>query len=246
MSHPVQTIEKVISPYQFCHRVSMENLPVREADYLRSTALRTQVQKGETLFRQDSHARGVYVLERGKVKIYQEKKAGARRMLHIYSQGDILGYRPLFSDCIHSFSAEALEPCSMIFIPKDSFSALIDSSPYFAQFLLKAVSQEFSAWSNFQSAFDSRPVRARIALALLILHEKFRLPGNATAVIQLSRTDLAEYVVASLETVVRTLRELKDMGLVHIRGRRMLLNDVDALIALAIPPVGLTSPAARA
>ena len=191
--------------------------------------------KGEILFRQGRPASGVYVLEQGKVKVFQEKQGGQRRILHLYSGGDLLGYRPLLTDGLHSCSAEALEPCVLQFIPKDIFMASINDSPPFAQFMLRAVSREFAAWSNFQAAFDSSPVRVRVALALLILHEKYRLPGNATAVIHFSRTDLSEYVVASLETVVRILREMKDAGIVHGHGRRILITNLDAVVALAAP-----------
>lgn len=228
-------IAQIVSPYQFRHLVSVEELPLGKSVFPLKVCAEMHIKKGEILFRQKSFARGVYILMQGKVKVYQEKTAGQRRILHIYSDGDILGYRPLLTDGVHSCSAEALENCTIQFIDKSAFSALIDESPHFAQFMLKAVSQEFAAWSNFQAAFDSSPVRARLALALLILHEKFRLPGNTTAVIHFSRTDLSEYVVASLETVVRTLRELKDAGIVHLRGRRMLINNLEALVALAVP-----------
>ncbi len=239
MSCSMQAIEQVISPYQFHHSAFAESLPASAADQLRRVITRLPVKKGEILFRQSSYARGVYLLECGKVKVYQEKTAGQRRIIHIYGNGDLLGYRPLFTDDIHSFTAEALEPCMVQFIPKDAFSALVAESPSFAQFMLKAISKEFAAWSNFQAAFESSPVRSRVALVMLILHEKYRLPGNTTAVIQFTRTDLAEYVGASLETVVRTLRDLKESGVVHIRGRRMLVNDVESLLALASSALGL-------
>lgn len=246
MSCLMPAVAQVVSPYQFRHFISVDELPLGAPDASSAGVAEIRIQKGEGLFRQGSHARGVYVLVKGKVKVFQEKPGGQRRILHLYSDGDLLGYRPLLTDGLHSCSAETLEPCVLQFIPKDVFMASIDESPTFAQFMLRAVSREFAAWSNFQAAFDSSPVRVRVALALLILHEKYKISGNATVVIQFSRTDLSEYVVASLETVVRSLRELKEAGIVHLRGRRMLISNLDALIALAAPSAAATTPAAWA
>ena len=234
MSCQMQAIAHVISPFQFQHLATVENLPPGAVEHLRQGVVDMPCKKGELLFRQGSPARGVYFLVQGKVKSYQEKAGGQRRITHIYSNGDILGYCPLFTNGMHTCTVEALEPCVLQFMPKDTFNTMIIESPNFAQFMLRTVSQEFAAWSNFQAAFDTSPVRARLALALLILHEKYRLPGNTTAVIQFTRTDLADYIGASLETVVRSLREFRESGVVHIRGRRILVNDAEALIAITL------------
>ncbi len=226
-------LESLISPFQFRHAATADHLPSAAAEHLRRGGVELRCKKGELLFRQGSPARGVYFLVSGKVKSFQEQKGGQRRINYVYSEGDILGYCPLFTNGIHRCSIEALEPCVFQYLPKDAFNSLISESPFFAQFMLRALSLEFSAWANFQAAFDANPARVRLALALLILHEKFRLPGNKTAVINFTRTDLADYVGASLETVVRLLRELKERGIVHVRGRRILVADLPNLMTIA-------------
>ncbi|MCB0534986.1 MAG: Crp/Fnr family transcriptional regulator [Lewinellaceae bacterium] len=234
MSCQMQAIEKIVSPFQFRHLATVDQLPPGAAEHFRRGVVPTTLKKGALLFRQGHPARGIYFLVQGKVKSYQEKKGGQRRIAHVYSEGDMLGYCPLFTNGMHTYTVEALENCTLHFMPSDAFNNLIGESPFFAQFMLRAVSQEFVAWTNFQAAFDATPVRMRLALALLILHEKYRLPGNATAVIQFTRTDLADYVGASLETIVRTMREFRENGVVHVRGRRIMVSDLEALIALAM------------
>lgn len=225
-------IEKVIAPLQFRHLVTTEDLPDAVVRHLQTGATNINLKKGAVVFRQGTLAQGVYFLIQGKVKSYSVNFEGQCRIAHIYSEGDILGYCPLFTNGIHMATLEALEPCVLQFVPSEAFVGMLGDSPSFTRMMLQAVSREFAAWSNFQMAFDTRPVRTRLALALMILHEKYRKPGNSTAVIYFTRTDLAAYVGASLETIVRTLSEFRAQGLVHVRGRRIMINDFEKLIAL--------------
>lgn len=48
----------------------------------------------------------------------------------------------------------------------------------------------------------------------------------------MTRTELAEYVGASLETVVRALNKLKSQNLVKIQGRTIRLLDVGGLLEI--------------
>ena len=186
--------------------------------------------RGKLLFRQGTFPKGVIWLRHGKVKIYQETPSGQRQTLYIYTDGDLVGYRQVIADVVHPVSACLLEDSTFLQIPADAFRGLIRDLPLFGRNVLSMLAREFTVWMNRMTVFTQYPVRYRLLLALMILHELYRSADEGKTVITMTRTELAEYVGASLETVVRALNKLKAQGLVQIRGREIRLTDISALM----------------
>lgn len=116
--------------------------------------------------------------------------------------------------------------------PDGTFKGLIDTSPKFARNVLSALARDFTVWMNRMTVFTKFPVKRRLILALLILHEQYRISGSPPGVITITRTELSEYVGASLETVVRVLNTLKVKDLVQINGRRILIKDIEEMVMM--------------
>lgn len=222
-------IARATQPYLFQNGFILTDLPVKESALFRESARPEARKRGALLFRQGGFPKGAYWLLSGKVKIFQETPAGHRQTLYVYSEGDLIGYRQLIAEEAHPVSAIMLEDGMVGFIPGETFRALLDSSPFFARNLLTALSREFTVWMNRTTVFAQFPVRRRLVLALLILQEQYRRSGSPAGEVTMTRTELAAYVGASLETVVRALNTLKSANLVKISGRRLLLPDLGGL-----------------
>jgi CRP-like cAMP-binding protein len=76
-------------------------------------------------------------------------------------------------------------------------------------------------------AYDS--VRRRTALVLCDLHEKYE--GEA---IELSREELAQMVGSTKESIIRSLSDFKQDGLLRSEGKRLILQDVEGLRGLLV------------
>jgi len=227
---PDQRIAKATQPYLFQNSFVLTNLPPADLKKLEEHTTQENGKRGKLLFRQNGFPNGVFWLTSGMVKIYQETKTGQRQTVYIYTSGDLIGHRQFIADEPHPVTAVLLEDSTYRFIPGDIFRELLASSSFFTRNMLTALAREFSIWSNRMTSFSHFPVRHRLALALLILHEQYRLSGLPKGVITITRTDLAEYVGATLETVVRMLNNLKADHVVSILGRRMVIKDAEALV----------------
>lgn len=230
MSDPNLRIAKTTQPYLFQNDTILTDLPVSDRDVLQQSAKPEPGKRGDVIFRQGAFPKGVYWLVSGKVKIFQETPVGQRQTLYIYSDGDLIGYRQFIAEEAHPVSAVLLEDAMIMLIPGETFRGLLSSSQFFARNVLVALAREFTVWMNRMTVFTQFPVRRRLILALLILHEQYRSSGSAPGVVTITRTDLAEYVGASLETVVRSFNKLKAAGLIQISGRRIMLPDPNALL----------------
>jgi len=65
-----------------------------------------------------------------------------------------------------------------------------------------------------------KSAKERIALSLLILQEKYRLPGVAQPEITLSRGDLAAFAGTTHETLARIISRFKAEKIVRALGRK--------------------------
>ena len=225
-----QKITSATKPYLFQNGTILTDLPVEDLQVLNSGAKPESGKRGDVLFRSGAFPKGVYWLISGKAKIYQETTAGQRQTLYIYSDGDLIGYRQFIAEVPNPVSAVLLEDAQLKLIPGEMFRGLLNSSPFFTRNVLVALAREFSVWMNRMTVFTKSPVRQRLILALLILYQQYRMSGSPPGDITMTRTELAEYVGASLETVVRAMNSLKKNNLVQINGRHILLPDPAGLL----------------
>jgi CRP-like cAMP-binding protein len=214
-----------IVKYHFITGSLLEGLPREEFRLMRGSMQRLEYKRGKVLYPEGSYSKGVYIVRKGKIKIYQVNKDGKEQIAYIYGKGEIMGYRPLLCNETHPVSACALEDSVVSFIPKKIFLGVIDASPALAHRLLVNLSHEFSVLINKITVFAQQPVRSRVALSLLILNEKYRNPRSKAkhVTINLSREDLANFSGTTIESLVRVLRSLKDERIIQAKGRRIVI-----------------------
>ena len=229
------SITKATQPYLFQNGFILTNLPEADLSILERNTNIESGKRGHILFRQNGFPNGVYWLIDGMAKIYQESPTGQKHTVYIYSKKDLIGFRQLIAEEQHPVSAALLEDSTYRFIPGEIFRDLLNTSPFFVRNVLTALAREFSVWSNRMTSFTHFPGRKRLVLALLILHEQYRMSGVPGGEITITRTEIAEYIGATLETVVRMLNNLKSHHLVSLVGRKIILKDIDGLLKILEP-----------
>lgn len=224
-------IQKITEPFLFRHHVVLDNLPQAVLDRIKQNFQRRYFSDGEVLFRQGNYAKGAFFLRSGLAKIAQLTSQGQRQIIYVYTRGDLMGYRQLMSTEAHPVEATAVGMVEADFISAEVFTQLLREEPLFAHNLLVALSQEFSVWVNRMTFFLRFPVRTRLAICLLTLYKQFYAAGHRPPAIIFSRTDLADFIGATLETTVRTLSEFREKGWLQSSGKRIVLTDPEQLAA---------------
>lgn len=211
-----------------------ELLNKEEALQARLKITRKEFQKGEYLFKEKSFSKGVYIVRKGKVKIFQTNAEGKESIVYIYKKGDYFGYRPILSEESHPVSAVAIDNVIVSFLSKESFIALLRKSPTLSTNLLTNLSKEFSVWINKMTVFAQHGVKERVALSLLILLRVYMRDESdlKSAVIKLNRDDFASFVGTAKETLVRMLRIFKDEKIIATRGTQIYILKPKALLAV--------------
>jgi CRP-like cAMP-binding protein len=208
-----------------------EGISHSDLTLVQKNTMRIEEEKNTLLFKEGFYPKGVYLLNKGMLKIYQVDKNGDNQIVDFYGAGEIVGYRPIISDEPNPVTAETLEGCVLSFIPKKYFLEVLHRSTLLSNRLLTTLSHEFTVWVNRVSIFTQQSIKENVALTLLMLDEKY---GRSTkkgtpVVINLPRKDFANYVGTTVETLVRTLRILKDEKIISTKGRGIVITDKDKL-----------------
>lgn len=166
--------------------------------------------KKDLIFKEGDHPRWLYFVEKGKVKIFKTSDDGRELIVKVAQTGDFLGFLALFKEDAYPESAAALEDCSIKLVPKQDFAALVfgnrDVNARFIKMLANHIAEREQ--QLIELAYNS--VRRRVATALVKLAEQ---SGPA---IQLLREDLAALAGTAKETLIRTLTDFKNEGMVDI------------------------------
>lgn len=222
----------IISRYHYNSAYIWEALPKNELEKLQTNARIIKYKKGDVIYHEGAYPKCLFIIVEGKVKIYQTSEKGIRQIVYIYMKGEAFGYRQMICNQTYPVTAMAFEDAELMVIPSEDFLSQLDRSYFLTRNILQSLSFEFSVWVNRISSFARKSVRERLALALMILHEKFSIKGkeHLPVVINISRTDLAEYVGVPLETLVRNLRYFKEENWIHINGKRIIIMDYEAVV----------------
>lgn len=190
------------------------------------------LKKGEELYREGSMPRAVYQVKKGKIKIEQTGEDGNSRIVYIYSIGEYFGFRPLLCNEKHPVSAIVLEESEIEVYDGRSFLDIAKRSPNLSFNLVEILSFEFNVWINLIGSLSHKSAKERVAMILLILHEKYKA-DNKYAPITMSRADIACYSETSEETVVRVLSFFKEQGILTSQARKLVIKNKRMLEIIA-------------
>ena len=227
-------IEGSLLHYDFNSGIRLDALPIDERCELEEHSTHIQLSKKSILYQEGDMPKGIYVLLKGKIKISQLNVDGSSQIHFIYSQGDVFGHRSILSKGKQPVSAIALEDCELMFVEKDHFLYVLKNSVRLSNQILESVSQEFTLLVNRINIFAQKGIKERLALFLLILNEKYKIPGqlNDDAEIIVNRGDLAAYIGTSIENVVRTLKQFKENNYICTEGKSIFITDFESLFLM--------------
>lgn len=190
--------------------------------------------KKKVIFHQGALAHGVYTVYSGKVKIYQNTENGKEQIIRMARKGDVLGYRALLTGEKYNCTAETIEDSNICFIPKSVFFSLIDQNLSVSRKLLQLLSVELKRAENKISTLIEKPVKERLAEAILFLKEIYGMEAdNCTLNIILTREEIANLVGTSKETAIRLLYELKDDKILEFMAKKIKIRNFQGLSNLA-------------
>jgi CRP-like cAMP-binding protein len=189
--------------------------------------------KKEALFYESDELRNIFFIQSGKVRTYKMNNAGKELVTGLYGPGDFIGYMAVLEGGRSEDCAEAMEPTEVAVIPKEDLLALLyrdrDVSVRFIKMMTREVKEK--EVQLLELAYAS--VRQRVAQALIRLRDRYSDAKSKDLGLRISREDLATIVGTATESLIRTLSDLRDEGMVDLQGRDIHIKDARKLEQLA-------------
>jgi CRP/FNR family transcriptional regulator, dissimilatory nitrate respiration regulator len=195
---------------------------------------RRRYEADTTVFMQGDKAVGLYVLLKGKVKVFKTSPKGRQQILMLMGPGQPIGEVAVLSGEAYPATAETMEPSELLYIPRQAFLDLISREPEIALRLLAALSSRLRKFATLIEDLSLKDVSERLAAHLLVLAGED--PAGQTIHLEVSKTQLASAVGTVPETLSRAFQQLSKIGAVKTRGRTVHIEDRAALEKLAGRP----------
>ena len=201
----------------------------RMADIVRARHLETH----KTLFNEGDEANSVYNVTAGTMKLYKLLPDGRRQITGFLFTGDFLGLSMLDR---YAYSAEAVTPVSLCQFPRRQIEQLLHEFPKLQQRLFTMASNELEAAQDQMLLLGRKTAKEKVASFLLGLSRRLARRGQKDnpVPIPMSRSDIADYLGLTTETVSRTFTALKSKQVIQLlEGNKVDLAQRDVLLDLA-------------
>lgn len=188
--------------------------------------------KKQLIYSEGNHPSRLYYIERGKVKAYKRNEDGKELITGLYNEGDFLGYIALLEGAAYKETAEALEETQLAIIPATEFEALLDSNPAVLKKFISILARHINDKEEQLLGIAYNSLRKKVADVLMILSKKYNPEQLDSFSIDLSRENLAAIAGVAKESLIRTLSEFKEEGLICLQGTNIQILRADRLSQL--------------
>lgn len=192
---------------------------------LRHLGWTLKLRAGQTLFHEGDPANRVFTLTAGALKLYKLLPDGRRQVTGFMFPGDFLG---ISVDDELAFTVEALEPSQLCWFPRSRFGDFTESHPEMERELYRLAAHELAAAQQQMVLLGRKTAEERLATFFLILLERAeRASDGPQPMIDLpmGRSDIADYLGLTKETISRVLASLKSKRVVRLET----LNRIEVL-----------------
>ncbi|MGE0022303.1 MAG: helix-turn-helix domain-containing protein [Hyphomicrobium sp.] len=225
-SHPIEIGHIVVPARRAPGQAGSGDL----AERMRSASIR-KLESKEHVFCEGDPRIHVFQVEEGVIAIYKTLSDGRRRIIDFAYPGDLIG---LGAGKEHILSAQATCRGKVRCHSAASLEALAESDAGLAIKLYRSVCQELEATRDLLVAVGQRGAVERLASFLLALRRKDAKDPD-TVRLAMRRSDIADLLGLTIETVSRTLSKLRAMRVIDVEqgGTTVTLRDIPRLTELS-------------
>ena len=162
---------------------------------------------------------------------HKDLSEGQRQITELHVSGDFVD--------LHSFTLKRLDhnimtltPCRVAMVPHEKLGQITERFPHLTRLYWFTTNMDAAIHREWELSLGRRTALSRIAALLCEMRLRLEVVGMAegeTYALPLTQTDLAECLGLTPIHVNRTLKELREQGLVQFKSGRVTIFDWDRL-----------------
>lgn len=166
---------------------------------------------------------------------YKDLRDGSRQITELHVAGD-------FAD-LHSFTLKRLDhnlmsltPCEVAIVPHRNLTEITRQHPHLTRVYWFATNLDAAIHREWELSLGRRSAIARVAQLFCEMRVRLglvELADETSYELRLTQTDLAECLGLTPVHINRTLKQLREQGLVEFKGGRVTILDLPGLERVA-------------
>ena len=182
--------------------------------------------KGEVLYNEEEAINGLICLNHGKVKLIKDSKIEDEFIVALHKTVDFVGFDDLMANSKCSSTAVALEDVSVCIIKKEQFFKVIRKNSDFALKIIAYQSDKLIRSQDKLLNITQSNLESRLAFALIQLVDFYGFNSDGkTLSVTMKRRELAAMSNMNTANAIRTLSKLKDMDVIKIDKKSIIILD---------------------
>jgi CRP/FNR family transcriptional regulator, cyclic AMP receptor protein len=208
-----------------------EPLSREEIEEIQWKHLNTSVEEGETFYTPMDLCETLFVLQRGRVRIYRATPDGREFTVAVVESGTVFGEMVLTGQRLRNSYAQAIEESEVSAMCRADVERLILDKPRVGLQLVHLLSDRLATHETRMEDMALKEVPARLASLVLLLveNEGVRTPTSYKIPTRYTHQQLGSMIGANREAVTRALARLRELGVLHVKRRYIHVEDIETL-----------------
>jgi len=221
-----ETVEELNIGAHFLDRLSSG-----ERTQIQNLGRQIIVRQGEAVFSQGDHHAGIFIIDRGQVRVYYTAPSGREITLAYWTPGHFIGGPEISGGGVHMWSGVAIDDCEITVLSSATLQNLLKQMPNFALALIDGLVAKGKCYSSMAQMLGTRSVIERLAQYLMNLSELYGLPDGDAIVInrKVTHDQIAAMVGSTRQWVTMMLKRFQAKRIVFIEGSVIRIERLDLL-----------------
>lgn len=193
------------------------------------------VEKGTLLYTPEDPNERLFMLKKGRVRLYTLAPDGRELTLAVVDAGTVFGEMALTAQRLRGAYAEVMEPALICTMRRDQLEDLVCDKPQVGLRMMSILSERLATYESRMEDIGLKEVPARLASLILRLVDTEGVMTRTGIKIPTRYTheQLAAMVGSKRETVTRALSQLQETGAVELKRRKIHIKDLKCLERIA-------------
>jgi CRP-like cAMP-binding protein len=189
-----------------------------------------QLEAGQKLFSCGDHNRSLYGVISGGICVGRRNSGARETLLTVVEAPNWLGEIGLFDQQARSHDAYASGPATVVHIPGDKLTRLLEEEPRYWQYFGQLLAGKLRLLLDHAEDLALLSTPQRLAKRLILIAESYDCwRDRSRRLITVSQEQLAMMLCLSRQTTNHILRELDQRGLIRLAYHAIEIRDFDGL-----------------
>ncbi|MBK3515831.1 Crp/Fnr family transcriptional regulator [Carboxylicivirga marina] len=191
-------------------------------------------QTGEVVYNVNSRAKTAYLVKKGMVKLYSIGAKGNKQIVRMVREGEIVGYYSQFTNEPEVTGCECMVNSVLCELSDNSLEQAFKTDSNLAFSMLQKACTEMKEACTSIIDMSQKTVRGRAANILVKQMELFEINEGHEFPIRISRTDMANWIGTSKESVSRSLNDFMREKLIDMNKDTIRIINLKGLKRVSI------------